>query len=114
MVLHRYLFLHKQVQKKPLNLFQSGKTTFVTQLLKKQNLAFKTPFDKIVWAYGIEQPEFFAELKQTFNKIRLVDGFPEEEILNNSLFQAGENGLLVLGMSSNGIAFDKTVIINFR
>ena len=66
-------------------------------MLMNQNKIFDKKFDKIVWAHGIEQPEYFAKLKQDIQNIEFIEGFPEKALLDNKLFQKHEHGCLVIG-----------------
>ena len=78
---------------------ETGKTLLVVDMLKNQEKCFKKKFDKIVWCYGISQPEFFSLLKKTLpGNIEFISGFPEEKLDSDELFGGVENGCIVLGI----------------
>ena len=62
----------------------SGKTTFVYNLLKTKN-AFTKPVDKILYCYGIYQP-LFDKFKKTFDNIEFHEGLPDDLPKNNKHF----------------------------
>lgn len=69
---------------------QCGKTYFVRRVLTSKNIS---PFpDKIIWAYGANQP-VYNEIKKEMSNIEFVEGMNEEKL--NSL-NPRNNNLLVL------------------
>ncbi len=77
--------------------FQIGKSFLVADLLKEQQKMFDKPFDKIIWCYGIEQPQFLRDIKKDIQKLETFSGFPEAEIEAGTLFKKGQHGCLVIG-----------------
>ncbi len=75
---------------------QAGKTYLLTRMLVFQDYCFDNKFDQILWSYGISQPKFFRELKKLIPGIQFYQGFPEKEILEESILKGARNGCIVL------------------
>jgi hypothetical protein len=69
----------------------------VAELLKNQAKMFDKPFERIIWCHGIDQPEFFKQIKKDIPQLEFFTGFPEEKIETNTLFEIGEHSCLVIG-----------------
>lgn len=69
---------------------ESGKTTFVLNLLKDRNRLVTTDFDYIVWFYGMKPPKINDSI--LLSKIQFVSGVPEN--LDNYL-KKNLHGLLI-------------------
>ena len=57
-----------------------GKTTWIVELLKShEELCTHTP-KKIIWIYGVEQPDLFKTIKEIWApyQCEFVEGFPED------------------------------------
>lgn len=63
---------------------QSGKSYFLTKLLKFKNRMFNPKIDKVIWFYGIHQ-----SLYETIPNVTFVEGLPEnfvDYLSGNTLF----------------------------
>lgn len=58
---------------------QSGKTTFLKQLLSQRAHLFKLPFERVIWCYGIYQHQLHNDLRQ--QGYQLHSGIPSIEDL---------------------------------
>lgn len=78
--------------------FQIGKSFFVVDLLVNQEKIFDRKFDKVIWAYGIKQDSFFQQMQKKISNLEFIHGFPENELLNDTLVSEDQNLCLVIGM----------------
>lgn len=62
----------------------SGKTCFIEQLIRNQDELHDKPFDKIILAYSMLQP-VYLRLQSEVPGLELSDGFPEQELTENTL-----------------------------
>ncbi len=87
-------FLKKAAKKL---IFFKGKTSLARRMALQSDYLFG-PSRKVVWCYakGTEQKELFDSLS---NKVKLIEGFPREQIAQNKLFKREDNGILFLGNS---------------
>ena len=67
-------------------------------MLKHNKSCFDPPITNLIWCYGVEQKEFFDEVKKVFPAAKFVSGFPEEQISAGKLFPKSVKGhnLLIL------------------
>ncbi len=86
-------------------LLQVGKSFFVAELLKNQNKIFDKPFERIIWCYGINQPEFFDNMMRKIPGLEFVAGFPEQKIEADTLVNHGEHVCLVIGKFTHFMKF---------
>lgn len=77
--------------------FQVGKSFFVVEMLQSSEKMFDKTFDKILWAYGIEQDFFFKQIQKKLPQVEFVSGFPENELLDDSFISKHKNLCIVLG-----------------
>ena len=57
-----------------------GKTTWIVELLKShEKMCTQTP-KKLIWIYGVEQPEFLNTIKEIWapHQCEFIEGFPED------------------------------------
>ena len=59
---------------------------------------FDTPFKKIFWSYGINQPKFFKDVKISIPNIEFINGFPENELEEDNFVTGEWNTCLVIGI----------------
>ena len=57
----------------------AGKTTILRQILDNLDTLFVAPFERIIWAYGIEA----ANMPRDDPRVLLVDGPPDMRLLDN-------------------------------
>ena len=73
-----------------------GKTTWIVELLKShEELCTHTP-KKLIWIYGVEQPDLFKTIKEIWapRQCEFVEGFPEE--LMSRLEKTNDRGSLCI------------------
>ena len=75
-----------------------GKSQFLLRMLKHNKNCFDPPITNLIWCYGVEQKDFFEEVKKVFPAAKFVSGFPEEQISAGKLFPKNVKGhnLLIL------------------
>ena len=76
--------------------FVVGKSQFLLRLLKHNKSCFDPPITNLTWCYGVEQKDFFEEVKKVFPSVKFVSGFPEEQIEKGKLFSKSDHNLLIL------------------
>ena len=73
-----------------------GKTTWIVELLKNhEDLCTQTP-KKLIWIYGVEQPELFKTIEEIWapRQCEFVEGFPED--LMSRLERTNDHGSLCI------------------
>lgn len=65
-------------------------------MLKYNEQIFDPPIDNIVWCYGVEQKEFFEQLREVVPSIKFVEGFPAREVSSGELFPKAGHNMLIL------------------
>ena len=58
----------------------SGKMSFLLRLLKNQEILSTHTSQKLIWIYGVSQPEFFRKICAMWQnrKCELIEGFPTD------------------------------------
>ena len=75
---------------------RSGKTTWIIELLRHyEELCSHTP-QKLIWIYGVEQPDLFETIKKIWfpHQCEFINGFPED--LLTRLEQMSDRGSLCI------------------
>jgi len=57
---------------------KSGKSTLTRQIILRHEEIIDAPIKKIVYCYGVDQPVYFAKLKQECPKLSFHYGIPED------------------------------------
>ena len=73
-----------------------GKTTWIVELLKHhEELCSHTP-KKLIWIYGVKQPDLFETIRKTWfpHQCEFINGFPED--LLTHLEQTSDHGSLCI------------------
>ena len=73
----------------------SGKTEFVKQLLARHRDMIVPSLDRVIWCYGVRQPQLEVELKSLFENIEFHGGVPDE-IKDVGYFDPQQANLVVL------------------
>ena len=90
---------------------ECGKTTWIVELLKQhEELCTHTP-KKLIWIYGVEQPDLFETIGKIWSPryCKFIDGFPQD--LLTRLEQTSDRGSLCIfddvmnEMSSNSMVY---------
>ncbi len=58
---------------------QSGKTRFIVKLIRSASHMIDNSPERIIWCYGIHQPELFHELRDV---VEFVEGIPKADMLD--------------------------------
>lgn len=74
----------------------SGKTFFVSKLLKKIKMMFDPVPKLIIFCYAVYQPEVYGDLERSVPNIRFQDTLPTEEELKSFALESDKSCLLVL------------------
>ena len=84
---------------------QSGKTHFVTRLLKDRETMIYPPPTNILWCYGEYQPAY-AELSAIIPSIQFVEGIPQDL---DSMISPNQLNLLIIDDLMTETGNDKTI-----
>ena len=84
---------------------QSGKTQFVSRLLKTKEAMISVPPDKIIWCYGEYQPAY-RELTSQIPNIRFVEGIPMDL---DTMISPNHSNLLIIDDLMVESGNDKTI-----
>ena len=73
-----------------------GKTTWIVELLKIHEEMFTQTPKKLIWIYGVEQPEHFKTIKEIWipRQCEFIEGFPED--LMSRLEKSNNRGSLCI------------------
>ena len=78
----------------------SGKTEYALSIIEEQATVIdcKQPFAKVIWCHGIGQTRVFDRLRRLVPvaKLRIIEGFPTQEINSGKLLGGGKPKLLIL------------------
>ena len=94
---------------------QSGKTVFVCNLLKFNQLLFSTPINRIHWFFGVLQPEVIKRLKQKINgELIPYEGLPDnfDMVKTNDIIVLDD--LMAESMASSQVTNLFTKIVHHR